>query len=72
MVYKLHKALYALTQAPQAWFNKIEQDFVEVDFKRCEGEQTLSTKRGKGGEIFVIINIYVNDLNLDMRDIMMR
>ena len=32
LVYKLHKAMYELKQAPQAWFNRIEGHFLNERF----------------------------------------
>ena len=61
MVYKLHKALYGLKQAPRAWFHRIEAYFLKEGFQKCESEQTLFTKQGKGGKI-VIVSVYVDDL----------
>jgi hypothetical protein len=40
-VYKLHKALYGSKQAPRAWYNKIEQYFVNEGFEKCPYEHTL-------------------------------
>ncbi|GAA0168386.1 transmembrane signal receptor [Lithospermum erythrorhizon] len=60
-VYKLHKALYGLKQAPRAWYNRIENHFVKENFKKCNSEQTLFTKRSKEGKI-IIVSVYVDDL----------
>jgi hypothetical protein len=47
IVYKLHKALYGLKQAPRAWFNCMENYFVNEGFKKCPNEHILFTKRNK-------------------------
>lgn len=43
-VYKLHKALYGLRQAPRAWYSKIDSYFVENGFRRSRDEHTLYVK----------------------------
>ena len=60
-VYKLHKALYGLRQAPRAWFSHIESHFVKKGFQKCPNEQTLFIKRGMGDNI-LIVSIYIDDL----------
>ena len=54
LVYELHKALYGLKQAPRAWFSLIKSYFVDKGFQRCESEQTLFTRRSKGGQIIIV------------------
>ena len=61
LVYKLHKALHGLKQAPQAWFSRIEAHFIGEGFRRCDSEQTLFTKRSREGKI-IIVSVYVDDL----------
>lgn len=34
-VYKLKKALYVLSQAPRAWYSKIESYFGQENFEKC-------------------------------------
>ena len=60
-IYKLHKALYGLRQAPRAWFSRIESHFVKKGFQKCPNEQTLFIKRGTKDNI-LIVSIYVDDL----------
>lgn len=59
-VYKLHKVLYGLRQAPKAWFNRIESHFISEGFQKCPTEQTLFIKRNEGKVL--IVSIYVDDL----------
>lgn len=40
-VYKLHKALYGLRQAPREWYSKIDGYLMQRGFKRSENEATL-------------------------------
>ena len=61
LVYKLHKSMYGLKQAPQAWFSRIEAHFIGEGFQRCESEQTLFTRSSQEGRI-IIVSIYVDDL----------
>jgi len=60
-VYKLHKALYNLKQAPRAWFSRIESHFVKEGFQKCPNEQILFIKRSTRGNI-LIVSIYVYNL----------
>ncbi|GJX59588.1 zinc finger, CCHC-type containing protein [Tanacetum coccineum] len=46
-VYKLTKALYGLRQAPRAWNVKLDQTLKSLDFKKCNLEQAVYTKRSK-------------------------
>lgn len=61
VVYKLHKALNGLKQAPRTWFSQIEAHFIGEGFQRCHSEQTLFTKRSREGKI-IIVSVYVDDL----------
>lgn len=47
-VYKLKKALYALKQAPRAWYSRIYTYFARAGFKKCPYEHTLYVKSGEG------------------------
>ncbi|PNX94522.1 copia-type polyprotein [Trifolium pratense] len=60
-VYRLHKALYELKQAPRALYSKIEQYFVREGFEKCPHEHTLFVKKD-GNNNWLIISLYVDDL----------
>ncbi|GJR20299.1 zinc finger, CCHC-type containing protein [Tanacetum coccineum] len=59
-VYKLIKALYGLRQAPRAWNVKLDQTLKSLDFKKCNLEQAVYTKRSKTSTL--IVGVYVDDL----------
>ncbi|GKA84175.1 ribonuclease H-like domain, reverse transcriptase, RNA-dependent DNA polymerase [Tanacetum coccineum] len=52
-VYKLTKALYGLRQAPRAWNVKLDQTLKSLDFKKCNLEQAVYTKRSKTSTLIV-------------------
>ncbi|PWA38442.1 gag-pol polyprotein [Artemisia annua] len=59
-VYKLTKALYGLRQAPRAWNVKLDQTLKSLDFKKCNLEQAVYTKRSETSTL--IVGVYVDDL----------
>nr|GEW22933.1 zinc finger, CCHC-type [Tanacetum cinerariifolium] len=59
-VYKLIKALYGLSQAPRAWNVKLDQTLKSLDFKKCNLEQAVYTRRSKTSTL--IVGVYVDDL----------
>lgn len=60
-VYKLHKALYGLRQAPRAWFSRIEEYFIKEGFLKSPNEETLFLKANDQGNI-LMVSVYVDDL----------
>jgi hypothetical protein len=60
MVFKLHKALYGLRQAPCAWYSRLDRTLKQLGFMRCAQEQAVY-KRGKEGD-GIIVGVYVDDL----------
>lgn len=44
-LYKLHKALYDLKQAPRAWYGKVDSYFLDHGYVKSYYEPTLYTKR---------------------------
>ncbi|KAI5344419.1 hypothetical protein L3X38_012296 [Prunus dulcis] len=61
MVYKLHKALYRLKQAPRAWYDEIDAYFNSVGFKKSSSEATLYVKTSENSCI-IIVSLYVDDI----------
>ncbi|CAA7055275.1 unnamed protein product [Microthlaspi erraticum] len=59
-VYKLHKALYGLRQAPRAWNNKLNQILMELKFVKCSKEPSVYRKAI--GDSLLLIAVYVDDL----------
>ena len=59
-VYKLHKALYGLRQAPRAWNIKLNSILKELGFIRCSKEPSLYRKQKK--EDLLVVCVYVDDL----------
>jgi hypothetical protein len=59
-VYKLHKALYGLRQAPRAWNSKLDTVLHEVGFSKCKTEYRLyiQVKNKKR----LAVGVYVDDL----------
>lgn len=60
-MYKLHKALYGLRQAPRAWFKRIEYYFIRDGFFISQNEETLFLKKNDRGNA-LIVSVYVDDL----------
>uniref|UniRef100_A0A8I6Y7V3 Integrase catalytic domain-containing protein n=1 Tax=Hordeum vulgare subsp. vulgare TaxID=112509 RepID=A0A8I6Y7V3_HORVV len=59
-VYKLHKALYGLRQAPRAWNTKLDASLTSLGFTRSVTEHGVYA-RGTGAEL-LIVGVYVDDL----------
>lgn len=59
-VYRLHKALYGLRQAPRAWNVKLKSILKELNFAKCSKEPSLFKKKIRGRCLFVAV--YVDDL----------
>ncbi|GJX22905.1 putative RNA-directed DNA polymerase [Tanacetum coccineum] len=60
MVYKLHKALYGLRQAPRSWNAKLDKVLKELGFRRCAQEQAMYKLQSKSTTL--IIGVYVDDI----------
>jgi len=60
-VCKLIKPLYCLKQAPRAWYEKVTEHLLKLDFKHFDlDDATLFVK--KVGKIVVYLVVYVDDL----------
>eukprot|EP00253_Pinus_taeda_P034645 PITA_34645 len=60
-VCKLVKSLYGLKQAPRAWYEKLTEHLLKLDFKHYDlDDATLFVK--KVGKIVVYLVVYVDDL----------
>ena len=59
-VYKLHKALYGLRQAPWAWNTCIDKSLKILGFIKCTHEQAMYIRSKIGASI--IVDVYVDDL----------
>ncbi|GJS60500.1 zinc finger, CCHC-type containing protein [Tanacetum coccineum] len=60
MVYKLHKALYGLRQAPRSWNAKLDKVLKELGFRKCAQEQAVYKLQSKNTTL--IIGVYVDDI----------
>nr|GEV73117.1 hypothetical protein [Tanacetum cinerariifolium] len=59
-VYALGKALYALKQAPRAWYDVLSQFLIDSGFQKGLIDTTLFIK--KKGKHIMLIQIYVDDI----------
>ncbi|WVZ64116.1 LOW QUALITY PROTEIN: hypothetical protein U9M48_013683 [Paspalum notatum var. saurae] len=59
-VYRLHKALYGLKEAPRAWYERLRDFLIMQGFKIGKVDMTLFTK-DVNGDLF-ICQIYVDDI----------
>lgn len=59
-VYKLHKALYGLRQAPRAWNTKLDSSLLSLGFCCSSSEHGVYTRATAGKRL--IVGVYVDDL----------
>jgi hypothetical protein len=59
-VYKLHKALYGLRQAPRAWNSKLDTVLFELGFSKYKTEYGLYTR--VKNKMRLVVGVYVDDL----------
>jgi hypothetical protein len=62
-VYKLHKMLYELKQAPRAWYECLTNFLIDNGFRISKGGSTLITR--KMGKYLFVCQIYVDDIIFD-------
>lgn len=60
MVYRLHKALYGLRQAPRAWNIQLDRSLKRLGFTRCAHEQAVYKVHKPN--LILIVGVYVDDL----------
>ncbi|KAA3481957.1 Retrovirus-related Pol polyprotein from transposon TNT 1-94 [Gossypium australe] len=65
-VFLLKKALYGLKQAPRAWYNKVDEHLLNIDFVKSLSESTLYVK--KSGTNLFIVSLYVDDMLVTRND----
>jgi hypothetical protein len=66
LVCRLKKSLYGLKKAPRAWYDKMDNFFIDIGFSRCHSDPNVYTKKV---EIHLIILVlYVDDLILTGSD----
>ena len=49
--YKLHKALYALKKAPRAWYERLHNYLIQIDFQRTNDNSSMYIKEGPNKKI---------------------
>ena len=59
-VYRLHKALYGLRQAPRAWNAKLDSTLKKKGFRQSNHEAAIY-RRGSGNSL-LLVGVYVDDL----------
>jgi hypothetical protein len=59
-VYLLKKALYGLKQAPRAWYSRIDEHLLKLDFKKSLSETTLYIRNSNSN--YIVVSLYVDDL----------
>ena len=60
MVYKLHKALFGLKQAPRAWYERLHNYLIHISFQRTNDNSSLYIKEGLEKKI-MLAEIFVDD-----------
>ena len=62
LVCRLRRSLYGLKQAPRAWYEKMDNFLLSIDFARCHSDPTVYIQ--KEGTDLLILVLYVDDLIL--------
>jgi hypothetical protein len=62
LVCRLERSLYALKQAPRAWYEKMDSFMISFRFDRCHYDPTVYTQ--KHGTDLLILVLYVDALIL--------
>eukprot|EP00253_Pinus_taeda_P023959 PITA_23959 len=64
--YRLRKVLYALNQAPRAWYSRVDDYLLHNGFDKCDDEPTLYIKESNGKILIVVL--YVDDFIFTSND----
>jgi hypothetical protein len=59
-VYRLHKALYGLRQAPRVWNSKLDTVLHDLGFTKCKAEHGLYTR--VKNRVRLIVGVHIDDL----------
>ena len=51
MICKLHKALYGLKQAPRAWYGRLHNYLIHIEFQKTNDNSSLYIKQGPDNKI---------------------
>jgi hypothetical protein len=62
LVCKLNKSLYGLKQASRAWYQKMDQVLLSIQFKRLQTDACVYVLRD--GDLMMFVALYVDDLLL--------
>jgi hypothetical protein len=66
LVFHLNKYLYGIKQAPRAWYAKMNNFLIDIEFSRCHSDPNVCTK--KVGSHLIILFLYVDELILTSSD----
>lgn len=61
-IWRLHKAIYGLKQAANAWYAKLSHDLQQIGFKPCLTDPCLFIKDSRGTR--TVLLVYVDDMLL--------
>ena len=56
----MKKALYGLKQTPKAWYSKIDEHLLKLDFKKSLSESTLYIRNSNSD--YIVVSLYMDDL----------
>ena len=59
-MYKLHKAVYDLKQAPRAWYDRLSTFLISKDYNWGNVDSTLFTKHVDNH--IIVVQVYVDDI----------
>ncbi|CEG39831.1 retrovirus-related gag-pol polyprotein [Plasmopara halstedii] len=61
-VCKLKRLLYGIKQLPRTWNNTFDDFMLHLEFKKCESDHCVYTKRT--AQVMIFVALYVDDLTL--------